>query len=758
MKLDLKKFKHISSDKNSTKLRHEDGHFLVLANKAFKDKDVQAQLAALASAPAKSDTSKLGKIAIDAQDVQDKKGYKDGGEIDGAPASANNGKYPPQSGGHDSYAAPATEKQTDGTVKPTDTRSTADKVREAGHNFKQATGATYGNYAFGDMVKGTQEQADDNERKRGQEAATKVNPQMPQNSVDVRTDDQKARAVEAAKAYGYADGGDVPQVVPDYTRPPVQVDPLPVEQQGLPSDVQQTREIYNRLASNVNPHGMTKPITSLQFGPNGEEPTEFNPKIAQQAQLEHSEEKADNAANIAGQQQATIQDNQARTAMGLQPLPVPNVPDGQQVPGSPTGQQPIDPSNINSMLPKQQDPMAQGMDAQSDLLSKGYKNQLVGINQGAAAQGKLGEQQAALMDQNIKAQTDAQAAYQQHYNDLEQERQAHMQDIQNGHIDPEQYWTGDKNGNGSHSRIASAIGMILAGFDPAGRANSAVDLLKYNMDRNIDAQKTNLSSDQNLLAANLRQFGNLRDATDMTKLMQADIMHNELTSAAAKAQSPMAKAAALQAAGQLQMQYAPLQQQMAMRRAMMNLANNGGTPGSVEHMLQYMRMTNPEQAKEMEARYVPGVGLASVPVPADVRNQMVMKQQFSKAVTNMRDWASQHSGSVSPTDIATGKTMAANVQNLYREAINGGVFKAGEQNFINKIIDNDPTKFFNNIRVLPKLDEALRENENSLNVLKKSNGLPVQQTTNASQQQPQYKTVNGIKYMRGPDGKAVPVK
>lgn len=664
--IDLSKFKHVSSDKKTTRLKHPEGHFLVVAHNNVKGA-LGTQLKALAEGymADKAKTSSMGASAKDAMDTQDRQGYDLGGTV---------------------------------------------------NNLK---------------TQGTEGQAETNEEKLRKETVEKIggNSQPDTSGVDVRTEDQKKRAVEAAKTYGYAGGGAV-DIVPNYADPNVASTQPPDK---VPSDVEQTREIYNRLASNVNPHGMTRPTTSLQFGPNGEAPVEFNPKIAQQAQLEQSEEKADNAAAVAQQQQDVISQNQQRTAMGLQPLPVPDVPNGPQVPGSPENMPQAQPDALNATVPKGSG-IDQSMGDMAGMMQKGYQSQLAGIQQGAKAAGALGEEQAKLLNENIKAQTDAKVAYQKQFDSLEKERQDHMADIKNGYIDPNQYWTGDKNGNGSHSKIASAIGMILAGFNPTNRPNAAIDMLKYQMDQNLAAQKENLGAKQNLLTANLRQFGNLKDATDMTKLMQADIMQNELKTAAAKAASPMAKAAALQAAGQLQMQYAPLQQQMAMRQSMMNMANGGGSPESVEHMLGYMRVANPEMAKEMEARYVPGVGLASVPVPPAVREQLVMKQQFGNAVANMRKWASEHSGSLSPTDINTGKAMSANVQNLYREAINGGVFKAGEQNFINGIIDNDPTKFFNNIRVLPKLDQAARENESSLNILKKSNGLPVKQNTVAQQQ------------------------
>src|SRR6202020_262 len=129
----------------------------------------------------------------------------------------------------------------------------------------------------------------------------------------------------------------------------------------------------------------------------------------------------------------------------------------------------------------------------------------------------------------------------------------------NGHIDPEKYWTGTKDpvtGEqvGGHSKIASAIGMILAGFNPAGKPNAAIDMLKFQMENNLKAQAQNLDSKQNLLRANLQQFHNVRDAMDATRLNIADITQAQLGKAAATAKSAGAQNAAAMAKLQLQKQ------------------------------------------------------------------------------------------------------------------------------------------------------------------------------------------------------------
>lgn len=398
----------------------------------------------------------------------------------------------------------------------------------------------------------------------------------------------------------------------------------------------------------------------------------------------------------------------------------------------------------------QGDGLAQGMDATAGMMQAGYNNQMKGIQDTASAQGKLGEAQAQLMQQNIEAQQHAQGAFKSQFDALEQERQAHMQDIKDGHIDPNKYWTGDKDGNGSHSKIAAGIGMILAGFNPTNNPNAAINFLKSQMDMNLEAQKQNLGAKQNLLSANLRQFGNLKDATDMTRLMQADVMHNQLMQAAATAQTPMAKAAAEQAAGKLQMEYAPIQQQFAMRRAMMGLANNGakGDPTdtkAAEQMISYARMTNPEMAKEMESRLIPGVGMAKLPIPNEARTEITAKQSLDHAAQDLMQYSKTHTNLIPGTaEYTYGEAKALAFQQKVREGLLGTVFRESEKPLLEKFVKDNPAGAMKSLSTQPQLRSIIDSNNMSLNALKQSYGLPQTKTQSA----PQFATKNGVKYQK----------
>jgi hypothetical protein len=312
---------------------------------------------------------------------------------------------------------------------------------------------------------------------------------------------------------------------------------------------------------------------------------------------------------------------------------------------------------------------------------------------------------------------------------LNTERKNFIQDIQNGFIDPEKYWTGDASGNGSHSRVMAGIGMILAGFNPTNSPNAAIDFVNKQIDRSVDAQKANLNAKHNLLAANLQQFKNVRDATDMTKIMQTDMVLNQLQIAAAKAANPLAKAAAMNASATLAKQASDLSLQMGMRRMMMGLASNpgGSTPAQIEQMISFANMTNPEMAKTMREAFVPGVGISKSmqPVPQGVREQIISHQKLNDAATDLLDFTKSHTTILPGTkDYNVGAQKSLVLQQMIREGLLGTVFRESEKPLLEKMVNENPANFFKEFNTNPKLRTLIEENQHNFNVLKQNYGLP----------------------------------
>ena len=199
-----------------------------------------------------------------------------------------------------------------------------------------------------------------------------------------------------------------------------------------------------------------------------------------------------------------------------------------------------------------------GMEAYGNTFMKGVGEQKAGIQQQAAAEGAQGAQQLEAekgMEQYLQK---AQGDYQKNFQSLTNEYRAVMQDVQNQKINSNHYM----ESRTGLQKVMTLIGLAMGGMQAQG-------LLEKFIQGDVEAQKANLGKSENLLSANLRQFGNLHDATQMTFAMQNGIYSTKLKQAAAQAMDPLAKARALQLAGQLDAQAAPVLQQLAMKKAAM---------------------------------------------------------------------------------------------------------------------------------------------------------------------------------------------
>lgn len=313
--------------------------------------------------------------------------------------------------------------------------------------------------------------------------------------------------------------------------------------------------------------------------------------------------------------------------------------------------------------------------------------------------------------------------------------------IKKGQINPNNYMGSLSTGG----KIATAIGLALGGI--GGGTNQALEFVNRQIDRDIDAQKAELGKKETLLSSLSRLYGDQVTGEHMTRAILNDQALAHVQEAEAKAASPLAKTRAQQLGTQFKMQIVPAIQKAALTQTLANSAGQNGEPSN--QMLESLRILDPSRAKEMEARLVPGVGLASVPIPADDRRTLIAKQTLDTMANDFYNWAKKHSGSLNPADINIGKTKAAELQSLYRNSINGGVFKKGEQEFIDQIVDSDPTKFFNSVRVLPKLKEVIDSNNSQLNIMKKGFGLPHVDSSSSSSE---IKNYNGSKYRKVPGG------
>jgi hypothetical protein len=236
-----------------------------------------------------------------------------------------------------------------------------------------------------------------------------------------------------------------------------------------------------------------------------------------------------------------------------------------------------------------------GVEAYNSAFSRGVSEQKRGLNQEAAAQEQMGQMQQKVLQQHVLDQQDRQAAYQSHYDALDQERKNFMDDIAKQKFDPMRVWH-QKDVPG---KISTALGLIIGGLSFNG-TNGAMDFFNKQIDRDIQAQHMEMEKKNTLLGANLKMFGNLRDATDMTRLMSLDTISSQLKMMAAKAQGPIARARALQAAGEIDQKAAPIMSQIAMRRTLVGGANAGAIDPSTIVRMIVPEHQQPEAYKQLK--------------------------------------------------------------------------------------------------------------------------------------------------------------
>jgi len=193
----------------------------------------------------------------------------------------------------------------------------------------------------------------------------------------------------------------------------------------------------------------------------------------------------------------------------------------------------------------------------------------------------------------------------QRWNEYKANDQRFMDAIEKGHVDPNRYIQNMSTG----SKIASSLGLILGGIGSAitGQPNIASQQLQNAINQDIEAQKNDQSKNMNLWKMNMEAYGNRHAADLATQNQLLTIAEVKAKQAMATVPSAQAQAALSQTIGQLEIQKS--------NNAWMQSRLTGGAPGTEkQHQgeIQAMKMLNPAYGKDMEEKYIPGVGVAQI--------------------------------------------------------------------------------------------------------------------------------------------------
>jgi hypothetical protein len=346
----------------------------------------------------------------------------------------------------------------------------------------------------------------------------------------------------------------------------------------------------------------------------------------------------------------------------------------------------------------------------------GINQRILGVQQQAAGLGQLGKDTAQAYDINNPYNFD----YRENQNTLQDamannqiERQAIAKELSEQKIDPNAF-IADKSVPG---KMALGIGLILGGMGGglAHQGNPALDFLNKQIDRNIEGQKLQMDQKKNLLAAHMDQFKDLYTASQMLRVNHLDQLENQVKMAAAKAQTPLAQAQANMLIGQIKQETGVT---MAKINAMTVMNHPSAGEADIVNAINTMgALGDGEKQKELQSRYLPGIGTSTVSIPQATRDQIIDHQKLEQGAADLEQFMKSHTGSWNPRDIAIGKAKVLNLQQAYREGTLNTVYREGEAPLLQKAIGNDPTSFFNSFGNIPKIQELRRNNAAKAHIL-----------------------------------------
>lgn len=275
----------------------------------------------------------------------------------------------------------------------------------------------------------------------------------------------------------------------------------------------------------------------------------------------------------------TKSENSKRSQLNLPPLAMPTPPSGLFATNAPQAVIPSQATTTPIAKVAEQQPMQPQQAPQQDLWSQGIAEQREAIGQQYQAESQLGADQQNIYKQQVQNDQAALQNFNQRNSKIQTERDSFLNDYKNQHIDPNHYLSS----MGTGQKISTGIGLILGGMG-AGlthTSNPVMDFINKQISNDIDSQKMEMGKTENLLSANFKQFGNLKDATDMTRIMQNDIVSHQMKEAEAKVADPMAKARMQAAYGKLDTESGMLSRQLTLSQ----MGANGQLPVSAQGLL-----------------------------------------------------------------------------------------------------------------------------------------------------------------------------
>jgi hypothetical protein len=307
----------------------------------------------------------------------------------------------------------------------------------------------------------------------------------------------------------------------------------------------------------------------------------------------------------------------------------------------------------------------------------------------AKAEGELGQRKASLLEQEQSDMQKLQAESEKRFADYMAKADAVAKAAMEGKVNPNAYMESMSSG----SKVATAIGLILGGIGGGltHQENPAMKFLNQQIERDVEAQKANMSKQQNMMSYFVRQGESVQNATQLSKAFTANIYATKLEAEGAKMQGTMAGNIAKQKAAEIRLQYAPVLQQAAQRSALMGMANKSasGSEADYQKRMNMLHAVSPEMYKEAEENYIPGVGVASIKPSDKDREALASAAQLKKSLTELQARAATIGTTIPGSEAdKVNKTKVAAIQLQMKNAYQLGVLSQSDLDMLDKLVAN----------------------------------------------------------------------
>ena len=284
------------------------------------------------------------------------------------------------------------------------------------------------------------------------------------------------------------------------------------------------------------------------------------------------------------------------------------------------------------------------------------------IQAGAAAEGRAGTQTAAAIKQKLSDMDDMEDP--QDIKDSYAQKGVDLEDaIQKGKIDPSRW----NNSQTTSQKIGNALGMMFSGLGSAsaGQPNYAMDNINKAIDRDIESQKSNQATNMSLYQMNRQNMDSDIQANALTRNQMLTGVKLQAEQFAAQAAGPEAKARAAQLLTNINSQLDVGNHMLAI-----SSGNAANTESSYVAGMNYMQRMNPEYHKDLQAKYLPGIGVSRVPVTENDRQAMTSFNNLGKMIDDAQNFQRTTAGTLGTFPFSKNNAIAESKQNAIMLELN----------------------------------------------------------------------------------------